>query len=1168
VVIDGSAAFVGVETLAMVAVFDSALRGHLDWPGLSLGGIAVGRRYGLLVGLAWAVAVFMLCTAGSAQRLLVTTTTLSATREAARVYVQSVDMGLGAPLPGPAVLPGVAPLGALLTLPGARIAIQCSGPTWKGGDFDVRHTWTHLSVLRLNPFEAQADHSPVPGWRQVGACVTLPPLSRQPVFVALGLRLDEAGVWQGRAEAYRSTPEAGARALAKDVEWEFAGAPVAGVALSDTGRIAVLCQGPPGTGAALRVFDVCTGDVAAERYEIADAEDQLGVMPTAIAATRDGASLLVLTSGYALGRQSGAPSSWLHVVDARDFASQCEPVELAGAGRADEAVLHPVGPASCWIATRSPSAGFAYATLVRVTEDGVAKDAHVPLTGVCGSFHLAPHPAGGFLAVAMDNRLEVWPEDQRIPLAETYEAPIGVVRWTQEGLFVGEGGRVHLVDSLSLRPIKTIQLQTGHVTDIVLVPLEYLPAPDPDADGLGALEESRLGTSPTCADTDGDGIADGSDPEPLIPSPRLRVPAAITLHGEAAGNELQAFVLDPLYAENASWRIAYARERIPWLVIHPVSGEAGNLPAVVYMGIDPARYVQHGEMGERLTVHMTGAESARAAAGSPATIQVRVIPAERNEIRRILWIWPEDLPRESLRSSSDPHGLRALAEVLAAPPHFFAHREAASPFTEGLDPYAVVVLGAEAAARGALTRQALLNYVAEGGALLFLGKYLAGQDTRALIEWLSPMRIQVDTSAKIQGVFRSVGPHWLCRHWNDVRIVNGCAIRAEDASGILVPVSPDSPEAILLARTYGRGRVALLASPTPLASSSMQVLENRLLAGDLFRWLARAGVDPEDADGDGLTDDTEDRNTNGATDPGETNYLDPDTDGDGIPDGLEDINLNGVVDEGETSPLNPDSDGDGIFDGADAVPIPPIGAPHVAGAFPSQGPAEGGGFVLISGRNLPPDALVWFGNRQSPAAKFLRSSYVVAEVPPCDEQSGGNVPVRIGNSAGDLDGVLPTGFHYTPLSQVRLVLDTLEVVHKSDQVYEGFTSVHLDTPPKTDVHQLILLVKAEPPEGFQWLDLIKHEGSTAAAWQVITKAARSGDFLVIVLRGKQSRPIAGEIGTLHWQASACLGKHEAAASSLQIVVKGRRVVVRNGQALDVSIEGDAAVNLRSARPPG
>jgi hypothetical protein len=74
-----------------------------------------------------------------------------------------------------------------------------------------------------------------------------------------------------------------------------------------------------------------------------------------------------------------------------------------------------------------------------------------------------------------------------------------------------------------------------------------------------------------------------------------------------------------------------------------------------------------------------------------------------------------------------------------------------------------------------------------------------------------------------------------------------------------------------------------------------------------------------DSDGDGILDGDEDRNHNGAHDPGELNPNDTDTDDDGLLDGTEDANHNGIHDAGETNGTNPDTDGDGLCDGAIAV---------------------------------------------------------------------------------------------------------------------------------------------------------------------------------------------------------------------------------------------------------
>jgi hypothetical protein len=92
--------------------------------------------------------------------------------------------------------------------------------------------------------------------------------------------------------------------------------------------------------------------------------------------------------------------------------------------------------------------------------------------------------------------------------------------------------------------------------------------------------------------------------------------------------------------------------------------------------------------------------------------------------------------------------------------------------------------------------------------------------------------------------------------------------------------------------------------------------------------------DGSDFDFDGVPDRLEDTNDNFLTDPGETNFNDPDTDRDGVCDGrsdredlgctgCEDCNNNGFFEPclNETDPLNDDTDNDGIPDGQDPEPL-------------------------------------------------------------------------------------------------------------------------------------------------------------------------------------------------------------------------------------------------------
>ncbi|PIR20693.1 MAG: hypothetical protein COV45_03840 [Deltaproteobacteria bacterium CG11_big_fil_rev_8_21_14_0_20_47_16] len=100
-----------------------------------------------------------------------------------------------------------------------------------------------------------------------------------------------------------------------------------------------------------------------------------------------------------------------------------------------------------------------------------------------------------------------------------------------------------------------------------------------------------------------------------------------------------------------------------------------------------------------------------------------------------------------------------------------------------------------------------------------------------------------------------------------------------------------------------------------------------------------------DSDGDGLSDNNEDKNGNGIVDTGETSPLDTDTDDDGISDldefnkFLVDTDSDGLSDGDEienygTDPSKPDSDNDGLSDGDEV---------NLYGTDPLKADTDGGG---------------------------------------------------------------------------------------------------------------------------------------------------------------------------------------------------------------------------------
>ena len=321
--------------------------------------------------------------------------------------------------------------------------------------------------------------------------------------------------------------------------------------------------------------------------------------------TADGRFLFVLTSGYPVDQPTSEASSWLHVLSTDSF-EEYGPLELLpGMARPEDAPLCPTGESACWAATRTPETNFAYATCIHVEAQGAHKEAQVSLTGVTVPLHIDSAPTGNAVAVGVENRLEVWLDNRRGRSFFECPAPVSAVSWTDEGLFIGENSRVHQIDPATCTALRTVQLQSGWVTGLALV-----PAPDVD-------------------------IPDGVEP-----SPRLAVPSEVLFHEEAIGQEVKAFRIDSQYAEHSMWRVTFDREQMPWLVIHPLQG---SIPGAVYLGIDPGRYRPGGAASDTLTVALRGSGSTHKVqlANSPAKIAVHVVSRVRGAVRRILWIWSD-----------------------------------------------------------------------------------------------------------------------------------------------------------------------------------------------------------------------------------------------------------------------------------------------------------------------------------------------------------------------------------------------------------------------------------------------------------------------------------------------------------------------------------------------
>lgn len=1087
--------------------------------------------------------------AAFSQRLLVTTKTLTVTREAVRTYLQSVDLVTGESLPMPALLPGQAVISRILLTDDSRGAVVSSGASWFGGPFTEEASLTFTTGFHTAPFQAAGPlFMSIEGWRQRTGCLVKDPATGDTAVVVLGARVDENGAWLGRFEVFSWQSGRGISLFPKPPVWTLPGAPVAAAALPAGRQVAILCTAPLGAGALLHVRDAFSGEVLVEGNPVADdATAGFGADPCDLALSRDGKYVLIATSGYLLDRPSGRAVSWLHALDTSQFAPYFDPIELPGWPRPETTLLHSGQDGRCWLATYTPGTDFGYACAVKLTEDAAAKEVEVPFTGVNSPLHIVCAPDGPAVAVAAENRLEIWPEGQPVGPVHPFEATIQALAWTKEGLFVGEGANIHQVAPESGDVTASVSLMTGIIEGVISLNSEALPSPDSDADGLTDQEEAALATSPLSCDTDHDGVPDGSDPEPLAPSAKLIVPPVITFRGEAAGRELRALMVMASGNDTTTGYVDFDPWAMPWLRLYPRSG---ILPQAFYLGVDPVSYgAPNRVLGDMLLVR---AQAERGqVAGSPACVAVRVLP-KQNHVARILWMHDEPPAADHLKGDAASAPLAGLTQLLSGPPLHFSHRTASGFVAEPLDPYAIVVLGARVAARGALTRSAVLDFVAGGGALLFLGEFGGSGPGEVLASWLTPIGIHLNASVAVDGVFSSASDHELCRHWGAFAIRHGMGLYVDDPTCVLVRDPHDANKAVFVARGHGYGRIAVLAASTPLENTALVNADNRQFALDLFHWLSRAGRETDDLDADGLPDRLEDKNGNGFCDPGETNHLLADTDGDGVPDGMEDRNRNGQADEGETSPLNADSDNDGIPDGADINPLPPADAPHLVAVEPPETPAEGGSNVLISGRNLPPDGIVWFGSRRATHVRSMGPKLLAVQTPPCVSPEGGPVDVRFLNPVTGTEAVLPAGFRYTPRSVVTL---SLQVIQAAQKQYEGAVSLRMTCPPGATVGRIIVCLEAEPQDALSWTSVSPGVASEYAVRRVISRPTATGGLWIDVSAGKRG-PEEGEIAVAHYATSAPL----ETVAPIRIRLASTRISALNGQPLEATVQDVELVN--------
>lgn len=731
--------------------------------------------------------------------------------------------------------------------------------------------------------------------------------------------------------------------------------------------------------------------------------------------------LVMLLSFWDDSEQSGKKSE-VYVIDTKSWSCITEPMSLLGAGTTNKSNIF-VSNGGFWISTESPEDGFGYLTFARWNPvDGWNKELEYSFSGVEYGWIVSIQPQKEMAGVAFGNRIELMGKPFQKSWVGKLDKQVTYLGWLSDNrLIIGSGGKLYYLDITDLSIKEWLTINSGWVSNILPLPSNIeLPTP---------IDENKISIE------------------------------KIQFQESLAGKETRAVLLNENSPNPISWSVSFLSNPVKWLSWYQEHGLNND---ILYLTVIPY-HQDWKDLSAWLRIEPILSETANNDVLQPTTKYLHVVLNKKiANPRKVLWIWGQNIS-DSFRDSKDPRGLKALGDLLAGLPFQFEHEEMSEPSIQNLLPYfQIAVIEAIAIANGVITIKDMLNYVSDGGNVLLLGDYWPQGDPHFFNYWLSSINAYYNPKQRVDGVFPVETNDILTSCWKDFSITGGGTLKCIPITKTIFPSTnhdiKNMKQVAFLTRSYGYGKIAILAGRTPINTQNLVNPLNRVFALQLFQWLSQADTNYADVDGDGLEDLLEDRNQNGVYDIGETHPLKCDTDRDGIPDGLEDLNHNGIWDTDETDPTCEDSDGDNIWDGADVQVILAPNKVIISRLDPANAPAEGGNLIFIQGRNFSTDTQFCFGTRPSPLVRILSPEFAMAVAPEYPINRGGKTFVYAIRGSDQTTMSPKKPFIYEPKNEVIVSMSSI-TDEKTNNVIYGGVRFEIIPPSKKYLQRVNILLR-------------------------------------------------------------------------------------------------------------